>query len=292
MKSIVLWLAAALYCGIVQAQVPHKINYQGYLTAPGSGVPVTGAVSMMFKLYTDPSGPNPALYSETQSVTATNGVFNAIIGSVTPIPGSVQFDQPYYLGVTVGTDDEMTPRQRVSASAYAIRAASAESLAATAAVPAAQITGTITSALTGTGAAEYVRTVQVPNDFVPPGTAFTIDTQVFNSLPATIVASAGNGGTVFTLGTAGTYVLDYEMSLNAAGSVGIYKGPTAGALSLDTSSIAGATTATTWIHGRTLIVVGGSPVVFEVSPVVGTASVATAGNAPGVYMVRLTVLKI
>ncbi len=64
------------------------------------------------------------------------------------------------------------------------------------------------------------------------------------------------------------------------------------ALSLDTTSIAGASTATTWIHGRTLIAVGGSPVVFEVSPVVGTAFVVTAGTAAGVYLIRLTILKI
>lgn len=93
-------------------------------------------------------------------------------------------------------------------------------------------------------------------------------------------------------GAPGTYVLDHEMSVGAAGSVGIYKGPVPVALSPDTTSIAGASTATTWIHGRTLIAVGGSPVVFEVSPVVGTAFVATAGTAAGVYMIRLTILKI
>ena len=292
MRSIGLWLAAALCCGIVQAQVPHKINYQGYLTNPGGTAPVSATVQMQFKLYTAASGPDAPLYAETQSVTATNGVFNVIIGAGTSIPGSVLFDQPYYLGVTVGTDAEMTPRQPVAASAYAIRAASAESLAASAMVPAAQIAGTITSAMTGTGAAQFVGTVQGPNDSVPPGMAFTIDNQVFNSIPAAIVAAAGNGGTVFTLGATGTYALDYEMSLAAAGSVGIYRGPAAPALSVDSASIAGAATAATWIHGRTLIVVGGSPVVFAVSPVVGTASVISAGTAVGFYLIRLTVLKI
>ena len=290
MRAIILLLAAALCCGNVHAQVPRKINYQGYLTNPG-GTPVNATVSMALKLYDVVTG-GAALYAETQNVTAANGVFNVIIGSVTPIPGSVLFDQPYYLGVTVGTDAEMTPRQPVAASAYAIRAASAESLAATATVPATQISGTITSAMTGTGAAQFISTVQSPNDSVPPGVAFTIDTQVFNSIPAAIFASAGNGGTVFTLGAPGTYVLDYEMSLNSAGSFGIYSGPTAQALSLDVASIAGATTSTTWIHGRTLMVVGGSPVVFEVSPVVGTASVTSAGTAIGTYLIRLTVLKI
>lgn len=152
--------------------------------------------------------------------------------------------------------------------------------------------GSITSAMTGTGAAQFVRSIQVPNNSVAPGSAFTIDTQVVNSVPSSIVASAGAGGTVFTLGASGTYVLDYEMSLGGAGSVGVYTGPNAGALVLDTNSIAGSSTATTWIHGRTLVAMGASPVVVAISPVVGTASLTTAGNAFGNYMIRLTVQKI
>jgi hypothetical protein len=58
-----------------------------------------------------------------------------------------------------------------------------------------------TTAATGTGAAQFVRTIQSPNNSVPAGTAFTIDTQVSNSVPTAIVASAGNGGTVYTLAT-------------------------------------------------------------------------------------------
>lgn len=159
-------------------------------------------------------------------------------------------------------------------------------------VPVTIANGSITSAMTGTGAAQFVRTIQSPNDFVPPGSAFTIDTQAFNSVPSSIVASAGAGGTVFTFGATGTYVLDYEMSLSTAGSIGIYTGPNAGSLVLDSNSVTGAVAATTWIHGRTLVVTGASPVVVAISPVAGTASIAPAGTAPGNYMIRLTVLKI
>jgi len=145
----------------------------------------------------------------------------------------------------------------------------------------------------GLGAAEFVRTIQTPNNSVPPGTAFTIDTDVFNSVPSEIVASASNGGTVFSLNAAGTYALDYEMSLNGAGSVGVYEGPSAGSLSLDTNTIAGSSTANTWIHGRAFVIVGsGAPVLFEISSVVGTASVGVAGTAPSVFMIRLTIVKI
>jgi len=141
------------------------------------------------------------------------------------------------------------------------------------------------------GAAEFIRTIQSPNNSVPPGTAFTIDTQVFNSIPTTIVASAANGGTVYTLGL-GVYVADYEMSLTSAGSIAIYTGAAAGSLAIDTNTVAGSTTGTTWIHGRALVNVTTQPFVMEISSVVGTAAVTTAGSDAGSYMVRLTLLKI
>src|SRR5438128_1074077 len=119
MRAIILLLAAVLYCGSVHAAVPHQINYQGYLTAPG-GAPVNGTVSMVLKVYNASTG-GAALYTETQSVTVTNGVFNLLIGSITPLP--LPFDVPYYLGITIGADEEMEPRQPVVASAYAIRSA-------------------------------------------------------------------------------------------------------------------------------------------------------------------------
>lgn len=153
------------------------------------------------------------------------------------------------------------------------------------------ITGTTISATTTSGIAEFIRTIQVPNDSVPPGTAFTIDTQVFNSVPTAVVASLGDGGTVFTL-TTGTYTLDYEMSLESAGSIGLYTGPNAGALTLDPNTVVGSSTSTTWIHGKALVVVPSTPLVVAVSSVVGTASVSSAGTDVGSFMVRLIITKL
>ena len=148
MRAIGLFLAAALLCGSVYAAVPHQINYQGYLTATG-GTPVNATVSMALKIY-DVSTGGAALYTETQMVTVTNGVFNVAIGSVMALP--LPFDVPYWLGIKIGADPEMTPREELIASPYAIRSASTESLAPTALVPAAQITGTVSSAANFTGA--------------------------------------------------------------------------------------------------------------------------------------------
>ena len=148
MRATVLLLAAVLWCSSIFAAVPHQINYQGYLTATG-GTPVNATVAMVLNLYNVDTG-GATLYTETQTVTVTNGVFNVVIGSVTPLP--LPFDVPYWLGVKVGTDAEMAPRQPVAASAYAIRSATTEALAVTATVPGSQITGAVSSAANFTGA--------------------------------------------------------------------------------------------------------------------------------------------
>lgn len=105
------------------AAPPQTLNYQGYLTNP-TGTPTNGTVQMIFRLYSAASG-GVALYTETQlSVAVTNGSFNAVIGTVTPITlPLVPFDVPYWLSVAVNADAEMIPRQPLASSAYAFRAA-------------------------------------------------------------------------------------------------------------------------------------------------------------------------
>jgi hypothetical protein len=118
--SIILMVAMFLLTitQLVYAAVPQTINYQGYLTDSG-GNPINGTVSMTFSLY-DVSAGGTALWSETQSVTVNNGIYNVILGSGTPI--NLPFDTQYYLGVQVGTDPEMTPRQTLTSVPYAMRA--------------------------------------------------------------------------------------------------------------------------------------------------------------------------
>ena len=99
--------------------IPQKINYQGYLTT-AAGVPVDGPVQMHFSIYDAATG-GSALWSETQTVTVTNGVYNVNLGDVVPI--NLPFDVQYYLGVKVGTDPgEMTPRKVLTSVGYAYRA--------------------------------------------------------------------------------------------------------------------------------------------------------------------------
>jgi Chaperone of endosialidase len=125
-SQLILLLAAAWCCALANAQVPHKLSYQGYLTN-ASGTPINVTTAMTFKLYVAPSG-GAALYTEIQpSVSVAGGIFNAVIGAVTAL--NLPFDVPYYLGVSAGGDPEMTPRQLVTASPYALHSINADALA-------------------------------------------------------------------------------------------------------------------------------------------------------------------
>jgi hypothetical protein len=106
-----------------QAAAPDTLGYQGRLTQ--SGAPVNGTVSVTFRLYNSASG-GSVLWSEGQSVTPANGLYSVVLGQSVAFPAGL-FSQPLWLGVTVGTDPEMTPRQALTAVPYSQRAKSAAS---------------------------------------------------------------------------------------------------------------------------------------------------------------------
>jgi len=102
------------------AVVPQMAPYQGQLTN-AAGVPVNGAVNIIFRLYTLASGGAP-IWTEAQAgVNVNKGLFTVNLGSVTPFPVGV-FSTPVYLGVSVGADPEMTPRTALTSAPFALHA--------------------------------------------------------------------------------------------------------------------------------------------------------------------------
>ena len=123
---------------------PRKLNYQDFLTIP-SGAPLNSAgLQMVFNIYNVATLGAP-LHTEAQTVTVSNGIFNVLLGAGAAL--TLPFDARYYLGVTPGADPEMSPRQPLAASLYAVRAATAESADALA------TGGTVGQVLAGTGGA-------------------------------------------------------------------------------------------------------------------------------------------
>ena len=101
--------------------INQTINFQGKLTNPNGSNVANGTYSVVFTLYTADSG-GTALWTETQNVTTSTGLFRVALGSVNSL-ASVDFNQDnLYLGIKVGSDAEMTPRIRFTASPYAFNA--------------------------------------------------------------------------------------------------------------------------------------------------------------------------
>ena len=111
------------FAGQSQAAIPQTLNFQGYLTNT-AGTPITGTVAMVLSIYAQESG-GTALWTESHpDVVLLSGVYNILLGSITPL--GLLFNAPYYLGIQVGTDPEMTPRLPLSSVGYAYRAGMAE----------------------------------------------------------------------------------------------------------------------------------------------------------------------
>ncbi len=92
------------------------IAYQGRL-ADTAGNPLTGTYPSIFRLYSQSSGGTP-LWEEQwtgpNSIAISDGLFNVMLGSLAPIQQDlVTANANLWLGVTVGSDDEMIPRVQV-----------------------------------------------------------------------------------------------------------------------------------------------------------------------------------
>lgn len=123
----------------VQAVTSSTLNFQGRLLSDTGALVADGDYNIEFNLYTVDGG-GTSLWTETrlnsaaQGVTVQDGYFSVYLGDVTTFPGSINWDQEQWLGMTVRgtgscafgacapTDSEMTPRFKLTAVPYAFRA--------------------------------------------------------------------------------------------------------------------------------------------------------------------------
>lgn len=103
------------------AAVPQMTGYQAVLADPG-GQPIRNdSLSVTFSIY-DAATSGSLLWQEVQEVVTNNdGLFNTTLGAVAPIPDSVFADSARWLGITVETDPEMSPRLRFLSTPYSYR---------------------------------------------------------------------------------------------------------------------------------------------------------------------------
>ena len=153
--SVLLVTAPAL------AQAPQTLSYQGVLKND-DGTPVPdGNYDLTFHIYDTASG-GTALWTEAQAIPVVNATFNAILGSIETL--DLPFNAPYWPGIQVGGNPELTPRIQLTAAPYALNVASGKvvksvnsltddvTLAAGANVSILPSGNTLTISATGTGA--------------------------------------------------------------------------------------------------------------------------------------------
>jgi hypothetical protein len=154
-------LLAAVFLAIVpslaaQSTVPNFISYQGRVAASdgtlvGNGTAVNRTVVFRIWDSLNSTGTSNLLYSEQQTVTILNGEFSVLIGTGEPVTttqlgynesskklSSILNDSLWngstrYLGVTVYNDgattgSEISPRQQLVSTPFAIKAKTAESI--------------------------------------------------------------------------------------------------------------------------------------------------------------------
>jgi hypothetical protein len=125
--GVVLALACAglAYAPTASAAMPSVLTQQGRLL-DDAGAPVDADVSFVFAIYAGATG-GTALWTETQTVTVDQGYFSARLGDVTALdPDLFDGSKTLYLGVKVGVDAEMTPRQAITSVPFALHSKDAD----------------------------------------------------------------------------------------------------------------------------------------------------------------------
>jgi hypothetical protein len=99
------------------ADIPQTLNYQGVLTDAGGTAVSDGDYIIEFNIYDIASG-GTALWTETDTVTVSKGIFSVVLGRWMAL--NLDFDEPYWLGMSVEGENELDPRVELTATAYSL----------------------------------------------------------------------------------------------------------------------------------------------------------------------------
>jgi hypothetical protein len=223
------------------AAPPTTMTYQGLLRV--NGAPANGSFNLQFKLYSMAVG-GSALYTEADTVIATNGLFTVDLGQNTPLPPSLfQGGGPLFLGITVGTDPELTPRTPLTTEPFAFLAGTADS--------ATNFSGSLGGDVTGTQAATVVSAVGGQTASSVAGTVTKVAAATSADTASTLALRDGSGSLALltltldgsltlpntnSLGTVGLLTLGGNRFLHNAGTNNTFLGALAGAFSMPGSA--------------------------------------------------------
>lgn len=124
-------LICLLFSVLALGEVPQIISYQGRLTDPdGNPVPDDDYL-ITFRIWDDPISTaieNELWNSDYREIQIIDGMLSYTLGDTVPIPVEIfSTNEDLYLGIKVGTNDEITPRIRLTSAAYAIHSLKSDS---------------------------------------------------------------------------------------------------------------------------------------------------------------------
>lgn len=140
------------------AAIPATFNYQGILRQ-ADGSLANGSYNLTLRIYNQVADGTMLHQEAFNNVAVRDGVFNVVLGDAVPIQANAFADAPRYLGVTVGGDPEMIPRQRLHPVPWALQASTA--LQATTLIAGPSLTGPVNVGSYSSGD-QYVKVMTGP----------------------------------------------------------------------------------------------------------------------------------
>lgn len=119
LKNYLYFLLLGFFiCCIMDLQGQATLNIQGIIKKSSGANLDDGTYSMRFRLYTVATGSSSIWQEDHVSVDITSGVYNVVLGLITPF--TISFDRTYFLGVSVDGGAEVSPRIRLTGAPYSL----------------------------------------------------------------------------------------------------------------------------------------------------------------------------
>ena len=186
----------------VSAQLPRLISLQGQLTGEFRETLPDDDYQIVFSIYTESVGGMP-LWQEPLTVKVIGGIYHVTLG--TGVALDLPFNEPYYLGVRVESDDEMVPRLPMTSTPYALRAAVADGVADGAVTQTMLAVGAVTTDSVADGAITAAK--------VADGSGSGLDADLLDGYSAKDFLSVSGGivsGTLAVQGSAGPQLVIHD----------------------------------------------------------------------------------